>query len=271
MAGQVPKMRSRKVAFICFSRLSLLIVLLCAMRAGAQSNPREAGSPKALILSYKCQPSQRTVLREYMDVSGIGQFEHWKKLGLLNSYRVLFGRYVDNDNWDMMVILIFPDETALVKWRAIEKESPAGLSPKILSAITAISSTPSDLMRNNARSNADRDSVFLVIPYDYTVSTAEYVRYLDGYVVPQLEGWFKEKILTHYEVFIARYGASRPWSAMLLLQYVNEEALGRRDLVVAKVREKLKDDPSWKAFAENKQSVRVEKQAVVCDELQAAQ
>ncbi len=36
---------------------------------------------------------------------------------------------------------------------------------------------------------------------------------------------------------------------------------------MAKVRDKLGGNPSWKAFAESKQNLRVEKQAVVSDEL----
>jgi hypothetical protein len=174
---------------------------------------------------------------------------------------------VDNDNWDMMLIVSFKDGSALARWRKVENQNPAALGGTALTTISSVSTTPADLVRNNPLPNSESGRVFLVIPYEYKVSTSEYVRYLDGYVLPQLNGWVDEKNLAHYEVYIARYGASRPWSALLVLEYTDEEALASRNLIVAKVRERLKENPSWKSLAEGKENVRVEKQAVVSDEL----
>jgi hypothetical protein len=244
-----------------------LLLLCCASVAGPQSNPRVEGAPKTLILTYKCAPAQRLALRAYMSRTGLKQLEQWKNDGILKGYRVLFSRYVDNDNWDMMTFLSFLDSASLPRWSGVEKNSPAGLSLSALATVASVSTAPADLTRSNFPASVDPGSVFLVIPYDYTVSTNEYIRYLDGYVVPQLNGWHEQGVLTHYDIFMARYGTARPWSALLLLQYANEEALGARDQVVAKVRDSLKNDPSWKAFAESKQSVRVEKEATIGDEL----
>jgi hypothetical protein len=244
-----------------------LILLSCASVAESQTNPRLEGAPKALIMTYKCAPAQRPALQEYMSRIGLKQLELWKKSGILSGYRVLFSRYVDSGSWDMMTILSFPDSTSLSRWKDVEKRSPAGLSPPALAVVTSVSTTPADLTRSNFPEGDTSRSIFLIIPYDYSVSTNEYVRYLDGYVVPQLNGWRKEDVLTHYDIFIARYGTARPWSSLLILEYANEEAMGARDRVIAKVRDSLKDDSSWKALAESKQNVRVEKEAIVSDEL----
>ena len=252
--------------------VSLLFVAFsfCARPSAGQGDPREQGSPKSLILTYKCSPSQRVALRKYMSQTGLANLDDFKAHGFLSAYRLLFSRYVDNDNWDMMLIVSFRDESSLDHWRDVERQSPAGLSVETLARLTSVSTTPADLLRNSLPAVDDRRSVFLVIPYDYTVSTPEYVRYVDGYVIPQLEGWRDELVLAHYELYLVRYGASRPWSSLLLLQYVDSEALGARDRIVAKVREKLKENASWKAFADNKQSVRIEKQAIISDELKPA-
>jgi hypothetical protein len=250
--------KGRKLSFV---------LLLYAPIVWSQTNPHAESGPRTLIFTYKCTPAQRLALRGYMSHGGLKQLEQWKNNGILSGYRVLFSRYVDNDNWDMMTLLSFADSTALSRWRDVERQSPAGLNSEALATVTSISTTPADLARSNFPGSDDRRSVFLVIPYDYSVSTNEYIRYLDVYVVPQLNGWHDEQALMHYEIFIARYGTARPWSALLLLQYVDEEALGTRDRVVTKVRDKLKEDPSWRLFAESKQNIRVEKEAIVSDQL----
>ena len=244
-----------------------VILLLCASVTGSQTNPRLEGGPKTLILTYKCAPARRLTLRGYMSHTGLKQLDLWKNSGMLSGYRVLFSRYVDTDTWDMMTILSFPNSTSLYRWKDVERRSPAGLGPPGLAALVSVNTTPADLTRNDFPEGDNRRSVFLVIPYDYSVSTNEYIRYLDEYVVPQLNGWHREEVLAHYDIFVARYGTARPWSSLLILEYASEEALGARERVVAKVRDGLKNDSSWKAFAENKQNIRLEKEAIISDEL----
>jgi|SRR5580704_11651045 hypothetical protein len=242
------------------------VLVVCRQLVQCQAGAREAGST-SLVLTYTCQPAQRLALHEHMASVGRERLEQFKARGVLSSYRILFSRYVDNENWDMMLTLRFKDGAALAKWREVESQSPAGLTAPALAMVTSVSTTPVDLVRSNPPPDVGRGHVFLVIPYEYKVSTSEYVQYLDGYVLPQLDGWVAEKNLGHYEVYLARYGASRPWSALLLLEYTDDQALDDRSRIVAKVRDRLKENPSWKSLAEGKQNVRMEKQAVVSDEL----
>jgi hypothetical protein len=110
-------------------------------------------------------------------------------------------------------------------------------------------------------------NVYFIIPYDYLVSTDEYVKYLDTYVVPQVNGWIGENILAGYTIFLGRYATSRPWASLFVLEYRDAASFGLREATVAKVREKLKSDPAWLAASESKQKVRVEKQTVIAEEL----
>ena len=225
------------------------------------------GDSPVLILTYTCHPAQRLALREHMTSVGREHLEQFKAKGILSGYRILMSRYVDNENWDMLVALWFKDGAALAKWREVESQYPAGLAAPALPVVSSVSTTPADLVRSNPRPDPNPRHVYLVIPYEYKVSTSEYVDYLDGYVLPQLDGWVAEKNLAHYEIYIARYGASRAWSALLVLEYNDDQALDDRNLIVAKVRDRLKENSSWKSLAEGKQNVRLEKQAVVSDEL----
>jgi hypothetical protein len=247
----------------------LSVILFCGHVVQGQVRPPEQWKT-GLILTYRCKPAQRLALREHMASAGLRRLEQLSANGILSSYRVLFSRYVDNDNWDMMIIVLFPDQAAQTRWCKVESESPAALAGVALTMVDSVITTPADLVMSNAPVGLHPGSVFLVIPYDYKVSTLEYLHYLDGYVMPQLDNWVAENNLAHYEVYIARYGASRPWSALLVLEYADEEALALRNRVIARVRERLKGNPSWKSLAEGKENIRLEKQAVVSDELRVS-
>jgi len=107
--------------------------------------------------------------------------------------------------------------------------------------------------------------VFLIIPYDYLVSTPEYLNYVRAYVKAQYDGWIDEKVLAAYEIYLGRFPVSRYWSALMILEYKDEEALGVREQTTAKVREKLRENAEWKKIHESKQNVRVTRQYVMAD------
>lgn len=244
-----------------------LFGLFCA--SGAHAADLRADGPLSLIISYHATPANRAALRQKLQGEGTKQFEQWKKQGVLKNYHLLFGRYADSDNADAVAVLSFPDYAAASRWKKIEQASPGGLSHKALALATSIQTAPADQVRSGGSDASSADSVWMVIPYQVMISEPDYVKYADGYVIPQMEGWIKEGALKHYEILVDRYGAGRPWSTMLLLEYKNDAALGQREAVVARVRSRLKDDPQWKAISDDKHHIRNELQAVVADPLVA--
>jgi hypothetical protein len=54
---------------------------------------------------------------------------------------------------------------------------------------------------------------------------------------------------------------------MVILAYKDEDALAKRNAIVAKVRARLAANPVWKAISESKKSVREEKQVVIAEQL----
>ncbi len=245
------------------------VLALLAVSLSAQTNdrnPRDTG-PKTLVIAYRCAPAKRVALREYMTNNGLGKFEQWKREGVLGNYRLLFSRYVDADTWDMMAVLTFRQHSDLERWKEVEKVAPAGLSEEALILTNAVNTYPADLIRSRSTPSATAKPVFFVIPYDYTVSSDSYIKYVEGYVLPQLEGWIDEGVLVSYGIYLSRYQASRPWGALFILEYKNGEAFGLREKTIAKVRDRLKENPSWKALSEDKQNIRIEKQAVIADDI----
>jgi len=261
-----PKITTCLLTVLVVYGTALFPVFQAPAKSFAQESVDDTG-PAALIITYKSAPSKRTALREYISRTGLQQFQKLKDSGLLKDYRILFSRYVDADSWDMMALLSFARYADVGRWKDIGRATPAGLTEDGLALTSAISTYPADLIRRDSSAGPTGKSVFFVIPYDYTIPEPDYIKYADGYVVLQLKGWIAEGVLTSYGLYLSRYPNLRQWGSMLVLEYKNDESFGLRDKTVAKVRARLKDDPAWKALSENKRQVRVEKLAVIADEI----
>ena len=250
-----------------FTAAVLLLLLAHNPARAADSDPRTSG-PRSLLIAYHTTPANREKLRNYMLSIGLKDFAQWKREGAIADYHVYFNRYIDSDNWDMFANVTLAAENGTARWTRIEANHPAGLGEAAVALTTAVHTTVADLMRNKSTpAKGGKPPVYLMIPYDYLVSVSDYIKYVDAYVLPQADGWADEKVLSGYGFYLSRYPAGRPWSAMFVFEYADEDGLGSRDVTVAKVRERLKQNPEWKAIADNKHSVRNEKQPVVADEL----
>ncbi len=255
--------------FGCALAVSTLLASFASVQPACAADPRELG-PLSLVITYHATPANRLPLLKELAQSELRQLEHWKEAGILKRYSLLTNRYADSGTWDATAILTFPNEAAFAGWKKIEQSFPAGLTPKALALTSAIETTPVDLMRDGHAPAGVEDPVFLVIPYEYSVSEGEYLKYLDGYTIPQLEGWIGEGILSSYEIYLGRYPAGRPWSAMLVLEYKSDAGLAQREAVVAKVRARLAANPEWKAISDDKKNIRTEKELVVADPVAGA-
>ena len=239
-----------------------LLAILLFLALPALADPLASG-PTTLTLAYHTAPGDRIALREYMQVTGLKQLAGWKEQGLVKDYRVYWSRYADSLNWDMLQVLQFADTAKVSEWKKVEARFPGGLPVSVAKLCTAIHTNPADL--HFAAGEASPTSVFLIIPYDYQVSTAEYLKYVKAYITPQYDGWIAEKVLASYQIYLGRFPVSRYWSALMILEYRDEEALGTREKTSNKVRAKLRENPEWKAIHESKQNVRVTRQYVMAD------
>ena len=221
-----------------------------------------ADGSSTLIVVYQAAPHNRAAFLREVQSSGAQSLQRWKDEGALEGYRLLVSRYLDSRTWDAMAILTVKD---VARWKKIEREFPAGVPASVLSLTSSVETVPARLVRHGERPQGKGEPVFLVIPYEVTVPSSEYVAYLDDYVLPQVGGWAEEGILESHGVYLAQYPAGRQWQSLLVLEYRGDEALAARDAVVAKVRARLLSNPKWKAVSENKKNVRVERAPVVAD------
>jgi len=243
-------------------RTLLAVAALLLAQSLPAADPREGG-PLTIVITYHAAPVHRAAFIESLEETDAPQLARWKDEGVLKGVRLLVSRHADSVGWDAMAILAFADGAGMQRWNRLERSSPAGLSPKTLAWVSAIETVPGDFMREGGKPGPN--GPWLVIPYELLIAVPDYLAYLDGYVVPQMDGWKDEGVLAHYGVFLPRYPAGRPWQSMLVLEYKDDAALGARDVTTAKVRARLKDNPKWKAISDAKKNVRNEKPPVLAD------
>ncbi|MGU7782724.1 hypothetical protein [Burkholderia sp. PU8-34] len=246
--------------------IAVAVALTGALHAGAASLAAPSDTDAlSLIITYQTAPANRPALRHELAQSTARELARWKHDGRIRQYSLLFNRYADSGNWDAMAVLTFASPDDLYRWRTVEQAQPAALSGKALGVTTAIRTTPVDTKRVEMPGKRSPNAVYVVIPYKTLVSAGEYEQYADGYVIPQFKGWMDEGVLSGYSLYTSQFPAGRPWTAMVVLQYKDEAALSAREAVVAKVRERLKSNPEWKAISDSKKSVRTEEQVVIAD------
>jgi hypothetical protein len=252
--------------------ISLALICISPLRALAadQDDPKQTG-PVGLIIQYKCLPGQRVAFRQRLIATGLPRFAELQTSGILAEYHVLFSRYVDTNSWDALALLTFRDYTQAARWRRVEETTPAGLQPDTLTLTFSVETYPVDLMRRAMSDENLPRPVYLVVPYTYSVAATAYLQYVDTYVRPQFDGWMREGILAGYQIYLQRYTAARPWDTTIFLKYKDDDSFGQREKIVAKVRAQLQSNPVWKAASDSKQNLRVEKEAIIADELVAGQ
>jgi hypothetical protein len=264
------KKRGSSVRWALGAALAVTAALPAAAQTQMQVADWRAEGPKGLVITYKVAPVARTTFRAAARRTLLPRLEALRAKGSLASYRVLANRYIDAATWDMMVVLDFKNAAELARWRTVEEAAPGGLSPDMLTLLQSAETAPGELLRARtaAPKAGDPKPVYLVIPYDYMVSTDEYLRYVDGYLLPQVDGWLDAGALSSYGVYLPRYAAGRNWASLLVLAYHGDAGLASRDRVTNEVRTRLtKTSPEWKAFSENKTNIRVERQPIVADEI----
>jgi hypothetical protein len=238
--------------------------------AAAATQP--AGGPLNLLISYRSEPANRPAFRAYLQGEGHARLEKFKHDGVLQRYLILFNPVTNSGTWDALIILSFARYADTRRWMDIERTAPGGLSAAGLRLAKPVDSFFADLPwqgGGTTEANAGSDSIYYVIPYEYTSGAGEYSKYVDAYVIPQVEGWMREGVLSSYRLFMNRFPTGRPWDSLFIYQYRDLEAFGHRDEVVAKVRATLVGDPAWKHYSDIKQTLRTESENTIAEELGA--
>ena len=195
-----------------------------------------------------------------MATKGVDQFEKWKKDGVVKNYLVLFSTFVNEQLFDMWVILDFDKFGDVVNWQKVERDFPGGLSREALALASPRTCVYSDLVWDGGKQNADLSkSMFMIIPYITLVSVDKYDDFVNKYVIPQLKSWVKSGIMPSYQIHMNQNPTNAPWHSLLLFEYDGLRGIALRDMVKQSARDKdLKDDPGYSQYSPIKQTIRKE-------------
>ena len=239
---------------------STLTATAIAQTVGERGKNRGGEGPTHLVLTYSCTPQNRVAFREFMATKGVDQFEKWKKDGVVKNYLILFSTFVNEQLFDMWVILDFDKFGDVANWQKVERDFPGGLSREALALASPRTCVYSDLVWDGGKQNADLSkSMFMIIPYITLVSVDKYDDFVNKYVIPQLKSWVKSGIMPSYQIHMNQNPTNAPWHSLLLFEYDGLRGIALRDMVKQSVRDKdLKDDPGYNQYSPIKQTIRKE-------------
>ena len=147
-------------------------------------------------------------------------------------------------------VLEFPNDESLARWQS--KGAPSLAADLIVTPVERIA-------RGETFPRDSTKAIFLVAAYDVKVPTPDYKAYVNGYVAPEMESMRQQKVLTGYFSYIPKDGAKAPWQSILVMEFRDTVAFGRREAVMASTRDKLMADATFKAYSEKKKGIRDEK------------
>jgi DNA-binding Lrp family transcriptional regulator len=252
---RVEKLRGLR---LCLMLLTGAITGSAALQTQAAELPI-AGGPKELLISYRTKPGDRPAFRAYLQGEGAKRLAALKAEGVISGYQLIFNPLSTPGTWDGMAVVSFKAYGDTARWRELERTQPGGLTAAGQKLVTEIDTYSADLSWEATAKDASPESrrALYVIPYEYGAAE-EYRAYVNSYVIPQVEGWMREGVLSRYRIYMNRYPVGRPWDALFIYEYRDLDNFGRRDETVAKVRAPLRQNPEWKRLNDIKSKIRSE-------------
>jgi hypothetical protein len=219
-----------------------------------------------ILITYRCRPADRPAFRNFLATQESHMLNEQKAHGMLRGYQILFNPVV-TETFDALLILHLNGSDAVERWLELERSSPGGLSPAGLRLATPLMTYFADLQWEDQNPSPPGErSVFYAIPYNYN-SLDQYKSYVDAYVIPQVQGWMREGILSHYAIYLNRYNVGPPWDALFIYEYRDLKAFGERELTIAKIRDTLRSNSTWQHWSDIKTTVRTESENTILKEI----
>jgi len=216
---------------------------------------RRAGFPLALLLAGTAlaAPSYLVIT---VPVAAPGAaalpalLADWRMHGLVSDDFLLASTAAKAPAFDQVAVLEFPDEACVARWQQ------AG-APALGAGVIA---TPVDrLVHGETFPRDSTKATFVVAEYDVLASPEQYRAYAEGYVAPEMEAMRTQtKVLTSYFLYAAKDKGSAPWQSMLVMEFRDSVAFGRREETMKAARDELAAVPAWKALSDTKATIRKE-------------
>ena len=179
-----------------------------------------------------------------------GLLAEWRQTGAVADAFLLTSVQGKDAAFRSVAVLQFPDQASVRHWR---QKGAAQLGGGV------ITTDVDTLARGETFPRDSSKAIFLVAEYEIPTAPEAYRKYVNSYVVPEMEELRANKLLTSYFLFVARDQASAPWHSILLMEYRDSVAFERRTQGMEEARQKLASNGEFKIAGGNKASIRKER------------
>jgi hypothetical protein len=254
----------RPVILMAASLLALVAAPAMAQTPSAEDLQVQDG-PKSLVISYRTDRLDRAAFRTYLKTSMAPRLRAMRAKGQLTAFRIFYSWYRQPQVWDGMVVLQFHSFSAVQAWNKEEQAHPGGLDDAGLKLADPYMTVAADLPWQKNADRIEDGEAYYIIPYEYKNSAKEYIDYVNGYVIPQFEGWVKTGQVNGYELYFNRYPVGPTWDSLFIQRYKNIAALGQRQAIINGVRAKLRENREWNLWNDRKGTIRDETENSVAE------
>ncbi|MEZ5532138.1 MAG: substrate-binding domain-containing protein [Steroidobacteraceae bacterium] len=172
----------------------------------------------------------------------------WRNSGQVANVLQLVDEKSEAPGFANLVVLEFDSDGSYQSWRKTE-------APKLKAPLQVMQA---DVLLHGEKTPRDSNkSIFHVNAYDVLVSPTEYAQYVKDYIGPNMANQKDKKILLRYTMYLDREKVGGKLRALLVMEYRDAVAYGRRDAVKDEYKAwLLANDAKWKRINDTKDSVR---------------
>lgn len=191
-----------------------------------------------------------------------GQFEAWRKAGMLTNVKLLHAQPGQKEaGFANLAVVTLGSEKSFKAWQA-DAASKLGKDTLIRRA---------DLvMKDGTASKTPATAVHVASLYATHVSPAEYKKYTEKYIAPNMNLQRAAGIMPGYSMYIEREPVAGQTRSLLIMEYANEAAYAQREPVKASGKQKLSADAEWKRINDMKETIRTDISSTASNEVGAA-
>lgn len=242
---------------LCLRTTLLFALSLVVMPVAASASAAGAEGPRTIIINYRADAERRVAFRAHLAGPFAGRLAAMRREGKLAGYQVYFAWFRQPAVWDAMAVLHFRNYADVRQWLAVERTHPGGLDAEGIKLGEPVATYSADLSWERSQDPLDVGEVYYVIPYSFR-EAGEYRAYVQGYVIPQFDGWIREGALSGYQLYMNRYAVGAPWDSLFIQRYRDFDAFGKRQQILDKVRLGLRENPEWMGWHKRKSDIRSE-------------
>ena len=176
-----------------------------------------------------------------------GLLAEWRQTGAIADAFLLNSVQGKDAPFRSVAVLQFPDRAAVEHWR---QKGATHLGAGV------IATNVDTLARGETFPRDSSKAIFLLAEYETAAAPEAYRKYVQNYVVLEMEELRTRKLLTSYFLFAARDKAAAPWHSILLMEYRDSVAFERRSQAMEEVRRKFASNAEFKMASDNNASIR---------------